>query len=148
MPIIHEAMSSGKTVKRVDVLTLAATLKLYPLDLIVIEQVSARPGQGAVSTFSFGHTAGAIGAVAALTGAEIQTVRPATWKRAMGLTAEKDCSRDRAIELSGQAEHFKLKRHHDRAEAYLLAIWGMNSTTITEGESSTNYQEVVKHNDE
>lgn len=50
-----------------------------------VEKVSARPGQGTVSMFSFGKSAGFIEGVLMALGIPYQLVPPATWKKAFSL---------------------------------------------------------------
>lgn len=85
------------------------------------------PKQGVTSVFDFGVSKGiAIGAAAADLWS-LRFVSPARWKRALGLTADKDQCRRRAIELWPEhAALFKLKRHDGRAEAALIAYWWLH----------------------
>ena len=53
--------------------------------IIAVEKVGARPGQGVVSTFSFGKSAGFIEGVLTALGLPYQLVPPATWKREFSL---------------------------------------------------------------
>jgi crossover junction endodeoxyribonuclease RuvC len=56
-----------------------------------IELVGARPGEGAVGAYAFGHTAVVVaGALAAL------NLTPPSWKRAVGLPAGRDRAEDAA----------------------------------------------------
>ena len=48
---------------------------------VVIEQVSAMPGQGVTSMFNFGQTFGAIKGICAALGLPIFFVRPSKWKK-------------------------------------------------------------------
>jgi crossover junction endodeoxyribonuclease RuvC len=50
-------------------------------------------------------------------------IRPHVWKKAMGLKAEKEQARGRAIQLFPQAD-LRRKKDHGRAEALLLAWYG------------------------
>ena len=52
------------------------------------------------------------------------TVRPAQWKKAFSLGKDKEASRLRAMQLYPGADP-RLKKHHDRAEALLLASYGL-----------------------
>ena len=89
----------------------------------LVERVGSMPGQGLSSTFKFGMAYG--GVIAALATLEIphDLVTPPTWKRGFRLVGEdKEASRQRALELFPQlAGELKLKKHHGRAEALLLA---------------------------
>jgi crossover junction endodeoxyribonuclease RuvC len=87
-----------------------------------IERVGAMPKQGVSSTFKFGKAYGiAIGVVAALK-IPVHFVTPAAWKRHFNLSADKEASRARALQLwPARADLFARKRDHNRAEAALLA---------------------------
>lgn len=116
-------------------LDLPALVKLFdaltPLDLglvgsCFVEEPSAMPGQGVTSMFRFGHACGAVQAMAYAFGIpNIVLVRPAVWKSAMGLSSDKNASREKATKLfPAHADLWKLKKHDGRAEALLLAVFG------------------------
>ncbi len=93
--------------------------------LMVLEQVSAMPGQGVSSMFRFGESVGVIrGALGALR-LPLLCVSPQVWKRHHGLIgADKDVARTRAIELFPEVSGL-LARKKDigRADALLIAAW-------------------------
>ena len=89
---------------------------------IALERVSAIPGQGSSSVFSFGDTYGCCRSVASLTGYPLHLVTPTTWKKHFGLGRDKEESRALASRLFPGAE-LHLKKHADRAEALLMAHW-------------------------
>lgn len=90
-----------------------------------IEQVTASPQMGTVSAFRFGECFGQICAVFQCLGIRTELVRPAIWKKAMGLNSEAEISRAKAIELWPDSSHyFKRKLDHNRAEAALIAEYG------------------------
>ena len=89
---------------------------------IALERVSAMPGQGSSSVFSFGDTYGCCRSVASLTGYPLHLVTPATWKKHFGLGRDKEESRALATRLFPGAE-LHLKKHADRSEALLMARW-------------------------
>lgn len=89
---------------------------------IALERVSAMPGQGSSSVFSFGDTYGCCRSVASLTGYPLYLVTPTTWKKHFGLGRDKEESRALATRLFPGAE-LHLKKHADRAEALLMARW-------------------------
>lgn len=93
--------------------------------LAVIEDVHSMPAQGVTSSFNFGFSAGAAQTVIAANLIKMHLVRPVTWKRAMGLTSDKDASRRRASQLFPRHVG-KWSRAMDdgRAEALLLAYYG------------------------
>ena len=90
-----------------------------------IEMVGAMPGQGVSSMFKFGQVYGAALATLATLQIPYQGVTPAVWKRAFKLVGcDKDESRSRALEMfPACVQHLRLKKHHGRADALLLAQW-------------------------
>jgi Holliday junction resolvasome RuvABC endonuclease subunit len=92
---------------------------------IAIEDVHTMPGQGIASSGKFMRAAGAIEAVAALTGAQVTLVRPQVWKKHHDLIGtEKVASLELARALWPDAP-LKLAKHHGRADALLMALWGL-----------------------
>lgn len=89
---------------------------------VILERVSAMPGQGVSSSFGFGVTFGSILAAVQCLRLRIELVTPAVWKRALGLSSDKRASLDRARLLFPGAD-LTLAKHHGRAEALLLAYW-------------------------
>ena len=87
---------------------------------VLLERVSAMPGQGSASGFSFGDSYGCCRSVVAISGLPIFLVTPATWKKHFKLGRDKEESRALAIRLFPKAQ-LHLKKHGDRAEALLMA---------------------------
>lgn len=119
----HEICVSKKVRRRVDVHALAGLLADYPTRRILLESVGAMPKQGVSSTFTFGFGFGAVQGVLAALHRPMQLITPPAWKKAMGLSGDKDASRRLASrELPQHAAHWPLKKHDGRAEAALLAL--------------------------
>ena len=90
---------------------------------VVIEQVSAMPGQGVTSMFNFGQSFGILKGICSAMQIPMYFVRPAKWKKYFNLiNSEKDASRTRAIEIfpyfSGQLSR---KKDSNKADAILIA---------------------------
>ena len=90
---------------------------------VVIEQVSAMPGQGVTSMFNFGQSFGILKGICSAMQLPMYFVRPAKWKKYFNLiNSEKDASRTRAIEVfpyfSGQLSR---KKDSNKADAILIA---------------------------
>ena len=67
---------------------------------VVIEQVSAMPGQGVTSMFNFGQSFGILKGICSAMQLPLFFVRPAKWKKHFNLiNSQKDASRTRAIEI-------------------------------------------------
>jgi crossover junction endodeoxyribonuclease RuvC len=91
-----------------------------------IESVSASPQMGVTSAFAFGEALGIVKGVLAAMHIPVTLVPPAKWKRDMNLNQSKDGSRAKAIALwPAQAGEFKRVKDADRAEACLIAHWGI-----------------------
>ena len=90
---------------------------------VVIEQVSAMPGQGVTSMFNFGQTFGAIKGICATLELPIFFVRPAKWKKHFELiNSSKDASRTKAIEMYPHlAEKLSRKKDVNKSDAILIA---------------------------
>lgn len=89
-------------------------------NVICIEVVGVRPGQGIASSGRFMRAAGAIEAVSTICADHVEYVLPQQWKKTMGLSKDKERSLDMARELFPDAK-LNLKKHHGRAEALLIA---------------------------
>lgn len=89
---------------------------------IVTEDVYSMPGQGHSSTYKFGRAVGVIEAVCQMLPGPWFIVHPTRWKRDMGVSSDKELCRMEALTLFPTAE-IRLKKHHNRAEALLLAEW-------------------------
>ena len=99
----------------------------HEIDMVYLEQVGARPGQGVVSMFSFGRSVGAVEAAVSVMGLPLTYVSPQKWKRAAGLLrADKDASRGRVLDLYPSADVLR-KKDNGRADAVLIARYGSQS---------------------
>ena len=90
---------------------------------VVIEQVSAMPGQGVTSMFNFGQSFGILKGICSAMQLPMYFVRPAKWKKYFNLiNSEKDASRTKAIEIF---PYFSLnlsrKKDNNKADAILIA---------------------------
>jgi hypothetical protein len=107
---------------------LARLIRIHRPTLAVLEKAQCMPKNGAVSMFNYGRSYGDVRGVVGALEVPIHFVTPATWKRHLGLSSDKEECRLRAIQLfPAVAENFKLKRHHGRAEAALIAYFGAQS---------------------
>jgi crossover junction endodeoxyribonuclease RuvC len=122
LPVVGEGAG-----RRVDAANLTDLVRAHaPYRLAVIERVNAFPKQGVASTFRFGVSFGIVVGVVAALAIPARFVSPAQWKRTMRLNNRAETSRMRAIELfPGRCELFGKKKHHHRAEACLLGLYGM-----------------------
>jgi len=90
---------------------------------VIIEQVSAMPGQGVTSMFNFGQSFGILKGICSAMQLPMYFVRPAKWKKYFGLiNSEKDASRTRAIEIFPYfSSQLSKKKDSNKADAMLIA---------------------------
>ncbi len=90
---------------------------------VVIEQVSAMPGQGVTSMFNFGQSFGVLKGICSAMRLSMYFVRPAKWKKYFNLIkTEKDASRTKAIEIFPYiSEELSRKKDANKADAILIA---------------------------
>jgi crossover junction endodeoxyribonuclease RuvC len=90
---------------------------------IIIEQVSAMPGQGVTSMFNFGQAFGILKGICSAMQLPMFFVRPAKWKKYFNLiNSEKDASRTRAIEIFPYfSSELSKKKDSNKADAILIA---------------------------
>ena len=90
---------------------------------VIIEQVSAMPGQGVTSMFNFGQSFGILKGICSAMQLPMYFVRPAKWKKYFGLiNSEKDASRTRAIEMFPHfSSQLSKKKDSNKADAILIA---------------------------
>lgn len=122
----HPIRINGSNKNAIDVNGLANFLdgKANDIKLAVVEEVGAMPKQGVTSSFNFGFAAGCAQMAVAAYFIQLRTVRPATWKREMGVTKDKETVRREASRLMpNHSYNWPLKKHDGRAEAALLAYY-------------------------
>ena len=90
---------------------------------VVIEQVSAMPGQGVTSMFNFGQSFGVLKGICSAMQLPMYFVRPAKWKKYFNLiNTKKDASRTKAIEIFPYiSAQLSKKKDSNKADAILLA---------------------------
>ena len=90
---------------------------------VIIEQVSAMPGQGVTSMFNFGQSFGVLKGICSAMHLPMYFVRPAKWKKYFNLiNSEKDASRTRAIEIFPYfSAQLSKKKDINKADAILIA---------------------------
>ena len=90
---------------------------------VIIEQVSAMPGQGVTSMFNFGQSFGILKGICSAMRLPMYFVRPTKWKKYFNLiNSEKDASRTRAIEIFPYfSSQLSKKKDSNKADAILIA---------------------------
>ena len=101
---------------------------------VVIEQVSAMPGQGVTSMFNFGQSFGILKGICSSMQLPMYFVRPAKWKKYFNLiNSEKDASRTRAIEIFPYfSNQLSRKKDSNKADAILIASFYYETYKIEE----------------
>jgi len=92
---------------------------------VIIEQVSAMPGQGVTSMFNFGQSYGILKGICSAMQLSMYFVRPAKWKKYFNLiNSEKDASRTKAIEIFPYfSNNLSKKKDSNKADAILIASY-------------------------
>ena len=110
--IYNEILKRFSTTKKIDI-------------RVVIEQVSAMPGQGVTSMFNFGQSFGILKGICSAMQLPMYFVRPAKWKKYFGLiNSEKDASRTKAIEIFPYfSSNLSKKKDSNKADAILIASY-------------------------
>ena len=137
MPVMTEGKKNKKQVNGSQIYNeiLERTKKIDKKDIkVVIEQVSAMPGQGVTSMFNFGQSYGILKGICSAMQLPMYFVRPAKWKKYFNLiNSEKDASRTRAIEIfpyfSGQLSR---KKDSNKADAILISSFYYETYKIEE----------------
>ena len=101
---------------------------------VIIEQVSAMPGQGVTSMFNFGQSFGILKGICSAMQLPMYFVRPAKWKKYFGLiNSEKDASRTKAIEMFPYfSPQLSKKKDSNKADAILIASFYYETYKIEE----------------
>jgi len=126
MPTMTEGKKNKKQVNGSQVFNeiLERTNKIDKKSIkIVIEQVSAMPGQGVTSMFNFGQSFGILKGICSAMQLPMYFVRPAKWKKYFNLiNSEKDASRTKAIEIFPYfSTQLSKKKDSNKADAILIA---------------------------
>ena len=101
---------------------------------VVIENVSAMPGQGVTSMFNFGQSFGILKGICTAMQLPMYFVRPTKWKKYFNLlNSEKDASRTRAIEIFPYfSSQLSRKKDSNKADAILIASFYHETYKIDE----------------
>ena len=96
---------------------------------VIVEHVTAMPGQGVTSMFNFGQSFGVIKGICSAMQLPIHFVRPTKWKKYYNLiNTSKDASRSRAIEIFPKiSDKLKRKKDSNKADAILIASYYYNT---------------------
>ena len=137
MPTMTEGKKNKKQVNGSQIYNeiLKRVNKLEISDIrVIVEQVSAMPGQGVTSMFNFGQSFGILKGICSAMQLPIYFVRPAKWKKYFNLiNSEKDASRTRAIEIFPYfSSQLSKKKDANKADAILIASFYYETYKIEE----------------
>ena len=126
MPVMNEGKKSKKQVNGAQIyneISKKINSNSETNTRVVIEHVTAMPGQGVTSMFNFGQSFGVLKGICSAMRLPIFFVRPAKWKRYYNLiNSEKDASRTRAIEIFPYfSSQLSKKKDSNKADAILIA---------------------------
>jgi hypothetical protein len=123
----------------VDGLALYEQLRDWKADEVFVELTHAMPKNGTKASYSQGDSNGAIRTAVQIAGMPLTWVRSVDWQRHSGLLGSgytdmerKHRSRMRALELfPGFKHHLKRVKDHNRAEAMLIARYGVATSIMS-----------------
>ena len=126
MPVMNEGKKNKKQVNGAQIyneITKKINSNPETNTRVVIEHVTAMPGQGVTSMFNFGQSFGVLKGICSAMRLPMFFVRPAKWKRYYNLiNSEKDASRTRAIEIFPYfSSQLSKKKDSNKADAILIA---------------------------
>ena len=120
----HELTRNGKAKRQISASALAGIFTKHDPRHVIVEKVSAMPGQGVTSMFSFGRSLGIIEGIIAAYNIPATYVMPSVWTKGIGRGAGKDASRARACELyPSHQKQFARVKDDGRADAVLIGTW-------------------------
>ena len=137
MPVMNEGKKNKKQVNGAQIyneITKKINKNSETNIRVVIEHVTAMPGQGVTSMFNFGQSFGVLKGICSAMRLPMFFVRPAKWKRYYNLiNSEKDASRTRAIEIFPDfSSHLSKKKDSNKADAILIASFYYETYKIEE----------------
>ena len=137
MPVMNEGKKNKKQVNGAQIYNeITKKINSNPETKIrvVIEHVTAMPGQGVTSMFNFGQSFGVLKGICSAMRLPMFFVRPAKWKKYYNLiNSEKDASRTRAIEIFPDfSSQLSKKKDSNKADAILIASFYYETHKIEE----------------
>jgi len=123
MPIMSEGKKNKNQLNSAQLVNIIKKHIILGKTFVIVEQVSAMPGQGVTSMFNFGQTFGSIKGICAALNLPIFYVRPAKWKKHFELiNSSKDASRTKVIEMYPSiSDRLSRKKDVNKADAILIA---------------------------
>lgn len=131
VPTLEVLDSKGRIRRKYEIPTIRDILRTFNGETrVALEDQQAFPDQGVSSMFALGWGLGIWEGLLGAMGISYQKVWPRIWRKVMlqGMPKGKDASRLKAQQLFPQLD-LKLKKHHGRAEAILIAEF-LRKTTV------------------
>lgn len=130
MPVMEIKVGKGLRRKLVPALLANMFDPPHQPTKVYLEEVSSRPGEGAVGAFSFGRGFGQIEGILAAMEIPMELVHPAKWKKALSVPADKGSARARACRNWPHLAHlFARVKDDGRAEAALIGLYGTGAAS-------------------
>ena len=126
MPTMIDGKKNKKQVNGAEVTNIINKELVNEKDVnVVIEHVSAMPGQGVTSMFNFGQSFGVLKGICAALKLPVHFIRPVKWKKHFNLiNTEKDASRTKVIEVFPYiSSKISKKKDANKADAILIAMF-------------------------
>jgi len=123
MPTMSEGKKNKKQINAAQLsLEIKQRINGSSENAVVIEHVTAMPGQGVTSMFNFGQSFGVIKGICSALTLPIYFVRPVKWKKHFNLIgSSKDASRTKATELFPSfSNDMSKKKDANKADAILI----------------------------
>ena len=124
MPTMIDGKKNKKQVNGAEVTNIINKELVNEKDInVVIEHVTAMPGQGVTSMFNFGQSFGVLKGICAALKLPVHFIRPVKWKKYFNLiNTEKDASRTKVIEVFPYiSSKISKKKDANKADAILIA---------------------------
>ena len=124
MPTMIDGKKNKKQVNGAEITNIINKELINEKDInVVIEHVSAMPGQGVTSMFNFGQSFGVLKGICAALKLSVHFIRPVKWKKHFNLiNTEKDASRTKVIEVFPYiSSKISKKKDANKADAILIA---------------------------
>lgn len=135
IPLELQDMPVIRVVKNeIDAVEVMAILKRQNVSHAFIEKAGAMPGQGVVSMFRFGYSAGLIQGICTALNIPFTLIIPQRWKKSMldGMPKDKGSSIVRAKQLYPSLE-LNRKKDHNKADALLIGLYGLRTLGVFNG---------------
>ena len=126
MPTMIDGKKNKKQVNGAEITNIINKELVNEKDInVVIEHVSAMPGQGVTSMFNFGQSFGVLKGICAALKLPVHFIRPVKWKKHFNLiNTEKDASRTKVIEVFPYiSSKISKKKDANKADAILIASY-------------------------